>query len=129
MKNLAYIYTLEQFIDEWVPEAALPMTNTLECFDSKQKLTNLQPPATKDLIFKWVFQIPDLHIDQNERDSFRHLITLFHPFTGKLTQLSYQDTPIRMGEPPRNKFLTLMNYYRAVVDYIEANIFLISLQI
>lgn len=32
-------------------------------------------------------------------------------------------------EPPRNKYLTLMAYYKSIVDYIEANIFLISLQI
>lgn len=34
-----------------------------------------------------------------------------------------------MLEPPRNKYLTLMIYYKSVVDYIEANILLISLQI
>lgn len=34
-----------------------------------------------------------------------------------------------MPEPPRNKYLTLMNYYKSIVDYIQANIFIISLQI
>jgi hypothetical protein len=105
------------------------VTSNIDQFDFGQKLSHLQPPASKDLIFKWVFQIPDLHIEQNERDSYRHLINLFHPFTGKLTQLAYKESGITMGEPPRNKYLTLMGYYKAVVDYIEANIVLISLQI
>jgi hypothetical protein len=68
-------------------------------------------------------------VEANERDSHRHLINLLHPFTGKLTQLAYHQSAVVLPEPPRNKYLTLMNYYKAIVDYIEANICLISLQI
>lgn len=56
-------------------------------------------------------------------------MTLLHPFTGKLTQLSYRETGGRFPDPPRNKYLSLMSYYKALVEYIEANILLISLQI
>jgi hypothetical protein len=128
VRNLAYVYTLEQFLDEWAQEGG-PVTANIDKFEQRQKLAHLNPPPTKDLIFKWVFQIPDLPMEANERDSNKHLISLLHPFTGMLTQLAYHESATRLPEPPRNKFLTLMCYYKAVVDYIEANIFLISLQI
>ena len=76
-----------------------------------------------------MFHIPDLQIEQTERESLKHLINLFHPFTGKLTQFGYKSSSIKLPEPPRNKYLVLLEYYRSIVDYIEANIFLISLQI
>jgi hypothetical protein len=41
---------------------ATPMTTNIDKFEQRQKLNNLNPPAAKDHIFKWVFQIPDLHI-------------------------------------------------------------------
>lgn len=43
---------------------------------------------------------------------------MLHPFTGKLTQLAFREAGVRMLEPPRNKYLSLMIYYKAVVDYI-----------
>lgn len=61
IRNPAYVYTLEQFLEEWNHESA-PMTSNIDKFEQRQRLTNLHPPANKDLIFKWVFQIPDLHV-------------------------------------------------------------------
>jgi len=68
-------------------------------------------------------------MDVTERDSLRYLLSVVHPFTGKLTQGSYSQAHYPMPEPPRNKFLILLNYYRNLVDYIEANVLLISLQV
>lgn len=93
IKNPAYVYTLEQFLEEWNHESA-PMTTSMDRFEQRQRLTNLHPPVNKDLIFKWVFQIPDLHVQANERDSHKHLISLLHPFTGKLTQLAYHQNSV-----------------------------------
>lgn len=95
----------------------------------RQRLPQLHPPSSKEQVFKWVFQIPDLQIEATERDAYKHLVALLHPFTGRVTQLAYRSRGPRWPEPPRNKYLSLMAYYKAVVEYIEANILLISLQI
>lgn len=34
-----------------------------------------------------------------------------------------------VSEPPRNKYSNLMAHYKALVEYIEANMLLISLQV
>lgn len=92
-------------------------------------IKDLHPPKNKEEIFKWGFSIPDLVIENHEKDAYQHLINLCHPYTGKLTQYSYNTSKIVLIEPPRNKYLTLMTYYKSIVEYIEANILIISLQI
>jgi hypothetical protein len=76
------------------------------------------PPTSKDLIFKWAFNIPNTKNDLNEKDALKHLINVFHPFLGLTSLLDYKESKILMEEPPRNKYFTLQNHYRALVDYI-----------
>lgn len=65
IKNAYYIYTLEQYLEEWCNNNHAPMTTNLEHFNTIQMLKDLNPPATKQNIFKWAFNIPDLAIDPN----------------------------------------------------------------
>lgn len=65
VKNFAYIYTVEQYLEEWNNDNHFSLRNNIEKFDTRQKLTQLHPPSSKDQVFKWVFQIPDLQIEQN----------------------------------------------------------------
>lgn len=50
-------------------------------------------------------------------------------FTGRLSPFSYMQTDYIVGVPSRNKYLNLMEHYKSLVDYIEANILIISLQV
>lgn len=70
-----------------------------------------------------------MHTDVNERDAFNHILKVFHPFTGKITHSSYKETSRLVGQPSRNKYLNLMTYYKSLVEYIEANMLIISLQV
>lgn len=57
------------------------------------------------------------------------MIKVFHPFTGKVTQSSYKETSELVPQPSRNKYWNLMAYYKSLVEYIEANMLIISLQV
>lgn len=70
-----------------------------------------------------------MHTDVNERDAVNHLLRVFQPFTGKQTHYSYKETSKLIPEPPRNKYSNLMTHYKALVEYIEANMLIISLQV
>jgi hypothetical protein len=69
---------------------SFPVSTSLEHFSSKIIVEGLNPPSGKEKIFKWAFNIPEMHADVNERDSVNHLVKIMHSFTGKLTQPSYR---------------------------------------
>jgi hypothetical protein len=129
LRKISYVYTREQFLEEWRNDNLQPLDRSLRSFDCSQKLSGLEPPASKELIFKWAFSIPDCKVDPGEKDALKHFTTMLQPFTGRLSQSDYREGELGLPEPPRDKYLALREHYRGLVDYIEASVLLISLQV
>jgi hypothetical protein len=129
LSNPYYIYTQEQLLEEWFQNNNYPVNTHTEAFSHLQNVEALMPPSSKQAVFKWAFAVPDTGLDPNEHDAVRHLLKVMEPFTGKSTPLSYRESRQAVGAPPRNRYLVLQGHYKAVVDYIEANILVISLQV
>ena len=67
----------------------MPVSQSLEHFDTQTSVEGILPPTTKEGIFKWAFQIPENCVVQHEKEAVNHLLKVFHPFTGKTTTFSY----------------------------------------
>lgn len=63
--NSYYIYSQEQYIEEWFRDNNIPMSLNVDIFDTNIEIEGLLPPTEKLGIFKWAFQIPDVHTDIN----------------------------------------------------------------
>lgn len=118
ISNSYYIYSQEQYFEQWFRDNNLAISSAVDLFDTNVQITELHPPTQKEAIFKWAFKIPEMHTDVNERDAVNHLLKVFHPFTGKITHSSYKETSWLVEQPPRNKYLNLMTYYKSLVEYI-----------
>lgn len=74
-----------------------------------------------------MFQIPSNNLNDKDKDSTRHLLRVFEPFTGKISLSEYRRTATFQGS--RNKFVELYDKYSILIEYIESNLLTIFLQV
>ena len=60
-----YIYTEEQFLEEWLRENNSPVVHNLTNYSPTTTIEGLMPPTGKQNVLRWAFGIPETGVDSN----------------------------------------------------------------